>query len=109
LNQVFVNLLLNAAEAMPGGGLVTVCLAGSEDCSVARVEILDTGAGISPEIQGRLFEPFATTKERGTGLGLAICRRIVRDHAGQIQADNRPDGGALFRVELPLTDSLCGL
>ncbi|MFN5798474.1 MAG: sensor histidine kinase [Planctomyces sp.] len=109
LNQVFVNLLLNAAEAMPGGGLVTVCLAGSEDCSVARVEILDTGPGISPEIQGRLFEPFATTKERGTGLGLAICRRIVRDHAGQIQADNRPDGGALFRVELPLTDSLCGL
>jgi signal transduction histidine kinase len=109
LNQVFVNLLLNAAEAMPGGGLVTVCLAGSEDCSVARVEILDTGPGISPEIQGRLFEPFATTKERGTGLGLAICRRIVRDHAGQIQADNRPDGGALFRVELPLADSLCGL
>ncbi|MFN7680443.1 MAG: sensor histidine kinase [Planctomyces sp.] len=109
LNQVFVNLLLNAAEAMPGGGLVTVCLAGSEACSVARVEILDTGPGISPEIQGRLFEPFATTKERGTGLGLAICRRIVRDHAGQIQADNRPDGGALFRVELPLTDSLCGL
>jgi signal transduction histidine kinase len=109
LNQVFVNLLLNAAEAMPGGGLVTVRLTGSEDCSVARVEILDTGPGISPEIQGRLFEPFATTKERGTGLGLAICRRIVRDHAGQIQADNRPDGGALFRVELPLTDSLCGL
>ncbi|MFO0223154.1 MAG: sensor histidine kinase [Planctomyces sp.] len=109
LNQVFVNLLLNAAEAMPAGGLATVRLAGSEDCSVARVEILDTGPGISPEIQGRLFEPFATTKERGTGLGLAICRRIVRDHAGQIQADNRPDGGALFRVELPLTDSLCGL
>lgn len=109
LNQVFVNLLLNAAEAMPAGGLVTVRLTGSEDCSVARVEILDTGPGISPEIQGRLFEPFATTKERGTGLGLAICRRIVRDHAGQIQADNRPDGGALFRVELPLTDSLCGL
>lgn len=109
LNQVFVNLLLNAAEAMPAGGLVTVRLTGSEDCSVARVEILDTGRGISPEIQGRLFEPFATTKERGTGLGLAICRRIVRDHAGQIQADNRPDGGALFRVELPLADSLCGL
>ena len=109
LNQVFVNLLLNAAEAMSAGGLVTVRLTGSEDCSVARVEILDTGPGISPEIQGRLFEPFATTKERGTGLGLAICRRIVRDHAGQIQADNRPDGGALFRVELPLADSLCGL
>ena len=109
LNQVFVNLLLNAAEAMPTGGLLTVRLAGSVDGSVVRVEILDTGPGISPEIQGRLFEPFATTKERGTGLGLAICRRIVRDHAGQILAENRPDGGAVFRVELPLADTVCGL
>lgn len=109
LNQVFVNLLLNAAEATPAGGQVTVRLSGSADRTVARVEIQDTGPGIAPEIQGRLFEPFVTMKERGTGLGLAICRRIVRDHAGQIQADNLPDGGALFRVELPLAETVCEL
>jgi signal transduction histidine kinase len=105
LNQVFVNLLLNAAEAMPTGGVVTVRLLQVFDREVARVEILDTGAGISSEILGRLFEPFATTKQRGTGLGLAICRRIVRAHDGQIQADNLPGGGARFVVELPLGGS----
>jgi signal transduction histidine kinase len=104
LNQVFVNLLLNAAEAMPDGGRVIVRLGCSLDRSVARLEISDTGPGVAAEIQGRLFEPFATTKERGTGLGLAICRRIVRDHAGQIQAENPSDGGARFIVELPLAD-----
>jgi len=102
LNQVFVNLLLNAAEAMPDGGRVIVRLERIVDRSAARLEISDTGPGVAAEIQGRLFEPFATTKERGTGLGLAICGRIVRDHAGQIQAENPSDGGARFIVELPL-------
>ena len=102
LNQVFVNLLLNAAEAMPDGGRVIVRLERIVDRSAARLEISDTGPGVAAEIQGRLFEPFATTKERGTGLGLAICRRIVRDHAGQIQTENPSDGGARFIVELPL-------
>jgi two-component system sensor histidine kinase HydH len=103
LHQVFVNLLINGLEAMPEGGTLSVsasCDSAEENVSV---QIRDTGAGIAESIQKRLFEPFATTKERGTGLGLAVSRRIVEQHRGTILAENGSSGGAVFCVVLPTT------
>ncbi|MCC7424139.1 MAG: hypothetical protein IT428_28060 [Planctomycetaceae bacterium] len=101
LNQVFVNLLLNGIEAMPHGGRLVVEVERLPDRPMIQVQFRDSGPGISGDLMPRLFEPFATTKERGTGLGLAVSRRIAEDHGGTIRAENLPDGGALFTVELP--------
>ena len=102
LNQVFVNLLLNAVEATPEGGCLSVSVELLSNFNRVRVCVEDTGSGFRSDILQRMFEPFATTKEKGTGLGLAICRRIVTEHGGQIQGANRPGGGAIVTVELPL-------
>jgi two-component system sensor histidine kinase HydH len=101
LHQVFVNLLINGLEAMPDGGTLSVSARRDPDGSTISVEIRDTGPGISEAIQKRLFEPFATTKDRGTGLGLAVSRRIVDQHQGTILAENDQQCGAVFRVVLP--------
>ena len=102
LNQVFVNLLLNSVEAMPTGGQLNVTAEFSATNNIGRVVVCDTGDGIALDVLPRLFEPFATTKERGTGLGLAVSRRIVTDHQGTITAENLPERGAMLVVELPL-------
>jgi C4-dicarboxylate-specific signal transduction histidine kinase len=103
IEQVFVNLSLNALQAMPPGGTLTVRtfashLSGSDSDAPAgvTVEVDDTGPGIMPENVGKLFEPFFTTKPpgRGTGLGLAIVRRIMEIHGGSIRLSNRNQGGA---------------
>ena len=104
IKQVLLNLVLNAIQAMPGGGKLTL------DASVSRgvlsLEVVDTGGGIAPEVLPRLFEPYVTTKVKGLGLGLAIARRIVEAHGGTIAAENRPEGGSRFRVTLPLQGPL---
>lgn len=105
LSQVFVNLFLNAIEAMPAGGLLSVATELSDSGQLVRLTVIDTGCGFPPEVLSRLFEPFATTKERGTGLGLAICRRIILEHHGQIRAGNRAEGGAVVAAELPVDDT----
>ncbi len=99
LQQVLVNVVLNAFDAMPTGGtlFLTVRTAGTE----IEVEITDTGPGIPAEILPRLFQPFVSSKDTGLGLGLVICRRIVEDHGGRIGAVNLPGGGASFFVRLP--------
>jgi len=102
LNQVFVNLFLNSIEAMSGVGQLMIIAEQFGDRNFGRVVVKDNGEGIASEVLTRLFEPFATTKERGTGLGLAISRRIVTDHSGTISAENLPGRGAMFIVELPL-------
>ncbi len=102
LNQVFVNLLLNAIEAMQTGGQLRLIAELCKSDRIVRVVVHDTGSGIAPEVLSRLFEPFATTKVRGTGLGLAISRRIVAEHSGTIAAENQPTHGATFTVDLPL-------
>ncbi|HET8655634.1 MAG TPA: HAMP domain-containing sensor histidine kinase, partial [Longimicrobiaceae bacterium] len=93
LSRAFANLLLNAAEAMgESGGVVTVRLSAVE--GGVEVRILDSGPGIAPEHQARIWEPDFSTKSRGTGLGLALVRQGIQAHGGIIQARNRPEGGA---------------
>lgn len=113
LQQAFVNLFLNALEAMGPNGTLSVA---TEICSPdarpaqrgnsiegmqLRVAIKDTGAGISLENMARLFEPFFTTKPNGTGLGLAITRRIILEHRGAISVESRPGQGTAFQIVLP--------
>jgi len=99
LGQVFLNLILNACEAQSGGGEV-ILTTRLEDGGVV-LDIADRGPGVSPEDAARIFEPFYSTKE-STGLGLSICHAIVRQHDGEIRVENRPGGGALFRLRFPL-------
>jgi PAS domain S-box-containing protein len=103
LEQLFLNLLINAQEATPKGGEVTAHVNKSETHIV--VEICDTGPGMEPELLERALEPFFTTKPRGSGLGLAISVGIAEAHGGTLRAENRPTGGALFAVEFPLSGS----
>ncbi len=109
LNQVFVNLLLNAIEATPAGGLINVSASALPESGMIRVSVSDTGPGIAPEIMGRLFEPFATTRAKGTGLGLPICHRIVTEHKGSITVENMEQGGARLIVELPAAGIASGV
>ncbi len=106
LKQIFLNLILNACDAMVDGGhlTVSVCKATPEDNS-AVVSIKDTGGGIPKEILPRIFSPFFTTKQHGTGLGLAIANRIAINHFGSIEAENY-ENGAIFKVKLPLANHL---
>jgi two-component system sensor histidine kinase HydH len=102
LQQVFINVLINAVEAMPGGGELRVVAKPIPGRRQVAVQIYDTGEGIPPELLTRLFEPFATAKERGTGLGLAVSRRIVEEHHGTIEVHPRRPRGTMFEVNLPL-------
>ncbi|MDH7488220.1 MAG: PAS domain S-box protein [Anaerolineae bacterium] len=100
LSQVFLNLIINAIEAMPGGGSLDIAARVCE--GQMELAFSDTGSGITPEAMSMIFEPFYTTKEDGTGLGLAISHSIIQQHGGSITARNAPGGGATFIVSLPL-------
>jgi CheY-like chemotaxis protein/two-component sensor histidine kinase len=106
LGQVFLNLLINAAQAMPERGLsanrITVRTYTDEE-GWAVIEVIDNGTGIEPDRMNRVFEPFFTTKNvsEGTGLGLSICRSIIRDAGGTIEAQSELDRGTTFVVRLP--------
>lgn len=102
VNQVVMNLLSNAIDACEPGGMVTV-RTGNEDDHV-RIDVIDTGRGITPAIRGRIFDPFFTTKPigKGTGLGLSISYGIIHDHGGTIEVDSTPGAGSRFTVRLPL-------
>jgi len=102
LQQVFTNLVLNAVQAMPGGGTLTVRTRRSGD--VLQAEFADTGTGISPELRKRIFEPFFTTKPvgEGTGLGLSVSYGIVRKHGGDIYVESETGRGSVFTVVLPI-------
>jgi two-component system NtrC family sensor kinase len=99
LRQVFLNLVINALDAMPDGGTLSVRTAFGP--TVVLVEVADTGIGIPDDIRPRLFEPFYTTKTNGTGLGLSISAHIVTQHGGQIEVETNPGKGTIFRVVLP--------
>ncbi len=101
LNQVFMNILVNAAQAIEEHGKIRVAT-GTEGDKV-WVEIADNGSGIAPEQLGRIFDPFFTTKPvgKGTGLGLSISYGIVQKHHGEIQVSSTPGAGTTFRIVLP--------
>jgi signal transduction histidine kinase len=103
-SRVFHNLVANAADAMPGGGVVKLRF--METAQEMVTELEDSGKGIAPQVLNRLFRAFATYgKANGTGLGLSICKKIVEDHRGDISARNVPGGGAIFRFTLPLSST----
>jgi C4-dicarboxylate-specific signal transduction histidine kinase len=114
LRQILLNLFTNAADAMPGGGRLTVRVGSvslpDEEPAVA-LEVADTGTGIPAELLPRVIDPFFTTKEegKGTGLGLAICRRIIDQHHGSLEIESRVGEGTTVRVILPVRVSVGGL
>ncbi len=109
LEQVFLNLFLNARDAMPSGGTLRIASQVSTDSeSAPRVEVLisDTGSGMDESVRRRIFDPFYTTKDarRGTGLGLAVSYGIVREHSGTISVESAPGEGTTFTLSLPLAE-----
>jgi signal transduction histidine kinase len=108
MKQVFLNLLLNAIQAMERGGNLKVATrwkpapAGDGGRSVAEIAVQDSGPGMAEDIRSRIFEPFFSTKEEGIGLGLPIAQRIVEEHGGKIRVESRVGEGTTFVVTLPL-------
>ncbi|HET6862876.1 MAG TPA: ATP-binding protein, partial [Pyrinomonadaceae bacterium] len=102
LQQVFTNLILNARDAIPDGGQITLSTGAADDGSL-MVEVADTGIGIDPENVAKIYDPFYTTKGvgRGTGLGLAVSYGIVQEHTGRITVESTPGKGTTFRITLP--------
>jgi len=101
--QVLINLLINAADATPAGGRITIrCRCGDYGRSVL-LDVIDTGTGIAPEHLPHIFEPFYTTKSKGggTGLGLAVVSRIVQAHGGTVNVESELNKGTRFRIALP--------
>ena len=107
LQQVILNLMLNAFSAMSGNGVAAarrlVVRTSSIDESNVLVEVQDSGTGIVAEKLESIFDPFVTSKPEGLGMGLSICRSIIERHGGKISAANNPDRGAKFSVTLPVT------
>jgi nitrogen fixation/metabolism regulation signal transduction histidine kinase len=100
LHRAVSNLVLNSIDAMPQGGELTVRT--SRDVNTGRIEVGDTGTGLTPEECARLFTPYYTSKSHGTGLGLAIVQSIVSDHGGRISVQSQPGKGTTFMIELPV-------
>jgi signal transduction histidine kinase len=103
LHRAFQNLVLNALDAMPAGGTIT--FKSSDAGESVRIEVADTGKGLTPEECSRLFTPYYTTKQLGTGLGLAIVQSVVSDHHGSISVSSEEGRGAAFRIDLPKRQS----
>jgi two-component system sensor histidine kinase AtoS len=106
LQQVFMNLILNAAEAMPEGGTLSLKTSYDKSSNVLQIMISDTGEGITEEMKDKIFQPFFTTKSKGTGLGLAISKRLIEQHGGNIIAESNHPKGTIFRISFPLIQKL---
>lgn len=102
IQQLILNLVMNALDAMPSSGEIACTLARAEE-GLVQLRVADTGPGIPPDLLPRLFEPFMSTKETGIGLGLPVSMRIAENHGGTLTAQNRREGGACFTVCLPET------
>ena len=99
LSQVFLNLLINASQAIPEKGTVT--LSTSEDNNNVYIQVSDTGPGITPEVLPKIFDPFFSTKKTGSGLGLSVSYNIIKSHQGQIKAESIVGKGTTFTISLP--------
>ena len=106
LQQVFMNLLLNAMHAMPGGGAIAIRAREAE--GMVRIDVEDQGTGIDPEVIQNIFEPFFTTKEvgKGTGLGLSVTYSIVQRHGGRMEVKSEPGKGSVFSVYIPESEKI---
>jgi signal transduction histidine kinase len=104
LHQVFLNLVNNSLEAMPGGGEMKFFTSYLASAKLIEVRLIDSGTGICDEAKSHLFEPMWTTKQSGSGLGLAIAREIVLEHGGRIDCMLEVQKGAEFRVVLPVVE-----
>ncbi|TVQ76691.1 MAG: hypothetical protein EA369_09810 [Bradymonadales bacterium] len=102
LKQAILNLMINASQALPKGGVIEVSTGSDE--KLLWVQVKDDGSGIPANIKDQIFSPYFTTKEKGSGLGLAIVRRIIREHGGYIEVSSEEGQGATFRVTLPRTE-----
>lgn len=102
LRQVFLNLMRNGLDAMPGGGVLRLRASHDPAAGTVLVEVEDRGTGMPPEHLNRIFDPFFSTKEGGTGLGLAVSYGIVRNHGGHIDVDSEVGRGTRMRVVLPV-------
>jgi two-component system NtrC family sensor kinase len=104
LQQVFTNLVLNAVQAMPGGGSLTVASEMVEDSKTVHISFTDTGVGISEENLDKIFEPFFTSKKvgEGTGLGLSVSYGLIKNHGGEIKVKSEVGQGTTFTVILPV-------
>ncbi|WP_338871790.1 GAF domain-containing protein [Myxococcus stipitatus] len=102
MRQAFLNLAINAMQAMPHGGRLRAAVRRAAGAPEVMVEFSDTGPGITAEVRARIFEPFFTTKAKGTGLGLAVVKRIIESHQGHLTLDSQPGHGTCFRLYLPL-------
>ncbi len=101
MKQVFLNMILNAVQAMPEGGKLSIALERRDDKGEIRISVADTGGGIRREYMDKIFDPFFTTRERGTGLGLAIVHNIVQAHDGTIEVESYPNRGSRFTIRMP--------
>jgi two-component system NtrC family sensor kinase len=102
LRQAFMNILLNACDAMPQGGTLTLTSHLYSGSREVEIGVADTGSGIAPDVLSRIFDPFFTTKEKGTGLGLSVVYGIVEKHGGSMHVDSRVGQGTTMKVRLPL-------
>lgn len=102
LQQAFLNLLLNAVDAMPDGGTLTVKTSHHAEVNSIQIAISDTGKGIDKGVMNKIFQPFFTTKSKGTGLGLAITKRLIEQHGGSISVENNPGRGVIFNIFFPV-------
>ncbi len=103
MKQVFINLMVNACEAMEGGGTLTISGEANLEENTVTVDVRDTGVGIAPENLARIFEPFFSTKEKGTGLGLSVVNGIITRHSGKLEIESTPGEGTHLRIVLPIT------
>jgi two-component system NtrC family sensor kinase len=104
LRQVILNLFMNAIEATRSGGRLAIKSEYQPEQNKVLLTFKDTGSGIDPQLLPHIFEPFITDKDKGTGLGLTISYDIIQQHHGEIQAENDPQGGAIFKIWLPVKD-----
>jgi signal transduction histidine kinase len=103
MQQVFLNIILNAFQAMSGGGTLTIStsLVPQQERNFVRIDFADTGPGIPPQVLEKIFTPFFTTKAQGTGLGLAICSKLIHLHDGEMRVKSDDVNGTVFTIELP--------
>jgi CheY-like chemotaxis protein len=102
LQQVFLNLALNAQDAMEESGDLVFSTVVNHETKKVSISVRDTGSGMTEEVRSRIFEPFYTTKENGTGMGLALAYGIINGHGGSIAVQSKPGAGSTFEIQLPM-------